>query len=75
MVTLPSGCGRPLIDGNHRAARALRDDTEVLAYLMPEAETLQLLRRSMGQATADHYWNRLRDSKPRPNDIQEGESR
>ena len=74
-MTLPSGCGRPLIDGNHRAARALRDDTEVLAYLLPEAETLQLLRRSMGQATADHYWNRLRDSKPRPNDIQEGESR
>jgi hypothetical protein len=75
MVTLPSGCGRPLIDGNHRAARALRDDTEVLAYLLPEAETLQSLRRRMGQATADHYWNLLRDSKPHPNDVQEGESR
>ena len=75
MVTLPSGCGRPLIDGNHRAARALRDGTEFLAYVLPEAETLELLRRSMGQATADHYWNRLRDSKPHANDVQEGEPR
>jgi hypothetical protein len=25
MVTLPAGCGMPLIDGNHRAARALRE--------------------------------------------------
>ena len=27
MVTLPNGLGRPLIDGNHRAARTLRDGT------------------------------------------------
>jgi len=73
MMTLPSGCGRPLIDGNHRAARALRDGTEFLAYVLPEAKTLELLRRSMGQVIADHYWNRLRDSKPHPDDVHEGE--
>ena len=73
MATLPSGCGRPLIDGNHRAARALRAGAEFFAYLLPEAETLELLRRSMGQAAANHYWNRLRDSTPHPSDVQEGE--
>jgi hypothetical protein len=41
MVTLPSGLGRPVIDGNHRAARALRDGTEFLAYLLAEAESLE----------------------------------
>lgn len=62
MLTFPSGLGRPLIDGNHRAARALRDDTEFLVYLLPEAETLELLRRSMGRTVADAYWQRMADS-------------
>lgn len=59
MVTLPAGLGTPLIDGNHRAARALRDGTEFVVYLLPEAETLELLRGSMGRVIADHYWNRM----------------
>jgi hypothetical protein len=75
MVTLPGGVGRPLIDGNHRAARALRDGTEFAVYLLPEPETLELLRRSMGHTTADHLWNRLYLAKPHPNDVQEGEER
>jgi hypothetical protein len=73
MATFPSGLGLPLIDGNHRAARSLRDGTEFVAYLLPEAETHELLRRSMGATTADHYWNRMRDSKPHPDDVPEGE--
>jgi hypothetical protein len=73
MVTLPSGLGRPLIDGNHRAARALRDGTEFLAYLLPEAESLELLRRSMGRAAADDRWCRLLKLEPRPKDEREGE--
>jgi hypothetical protein len=60
MATLPN-LGRPLIDGNHRAARALRDGSEFIVYLLPENETLELLRRSMGRFTADHYWNKMRD--------------
>ena len=75
MVTLPSGCGMPVIDGNHRAARALRDRHEFFAYVLDEAETLDLLRRSMGRCIADHYWQRLLQSKPHPNDVQEGDQR
>ena len=63
MATLPN-LGRPLIDGNHRAARALRDGSEFIVYLLPEDETLELLRRSIGRWTADHYWNRMRDRTP-----------
>ena len=73
MVTLPSELGRPLIDGNHRAARALRDGTEFLAYLLPEAESLELLRRSMGRAAADDRWLRLLSLEPQPKDEREGE--
>jgi hypothetical protein len=73
MVTLPSGLGRPLIDGNHRAARALRDGTDFLAYLLPEAESLELLRRSMGRAAADDRWHRLLHLEPQPKDEREGE--
>ena len=62
MVTLPNGLGRPLIDGNHRAARALRDGSEFLAYVLPESKTRKLLIRSMGRAVANQLWNRLRDS-------------
>jgi hypothetical protein len=29
---------------------------------------LELLRRSMGGSIADHYWERMRDSKSHPND-------
>lgn len=58
MVTLPN-LGRPLIDGNHRAARALREGCEFFVYLLPESETHDLLRRSMGRFVADHYWKRM----------------
>jgi hypothetical protein len=75
MVTFPSGLGRPLIDGNYRAARALRDGTEFLAYLLPEAETLELLRRSLGRPVADASWQRMADSQPHPNDVPQGEQR
>ena len=72
MVMLPKGCGRLIIDGNHRAGRALRDSTDFLAYLLPEKETQTLLQRSMGVAAADHYWKRLTDSKSHPDDIEQG---
>lgn len=62
MVTLPNGCGRLVIDGNHRAARVLRQGKEFLAYLLPERETHQLLRTSMGKRSADFYWQRLLNS-------------
>ena len=75
VVTFPAGLGRPLIDGNHRAARALRDRTEFLVYLLPEAETLKLLRRSMGRTVADAYWQRMAASQPHPNDVPQGEQR
>lgn len=59
MATLPAGCGMPLIDGNHRAARALREQSPFFAAVLDRAQTLELLRRSMGTATANHYWVRL----------------
>ena len=73
MVTLPSGCGMPVIDGNHRAACALRDGIEFFAFVLSESETLELLRRSMGNTIADHYWKRMADSTPHPDDVHEGE--
>lgn len=75
MVTFPAGLGRPLIDGNHRAVRALRNRTEFLVYLLPEDETLELLRRSMGRITADAYWLRMAHSQTHPNDVPQGEQR
>jgi hypothetical protein len=62
MVTLPNNCGRLLIDGNHRAARSLREGREFLDYLLPEKATHQLLRKSMPKRDADFYWKRLRES-------------
>jgi len=59
MVTLPNGCGRLLLDGNHRAARALRRGQEFTAFLLPERQTRKLLRRSMGRKAADFYWRKL----------------
>jgi len=73
MATLPGGCGMPVIDGNHRAARALRDRHEFFAFVLGESETLELLRRSMGRSIADYYWERMLQSKPHPNDVPEGE--
>ena len=70
MVTLPAGCGLPLIDGNHRAARALREQLPFFTVVLDETETLRLLRRSMGAPIADHYWKRLKASTPHPNDKQ-----
>lgn len=75
MVTFPTGLGRPLIDGNHRAARALRDGTEFVVHLLPEAETLTLVRSSMGQSIADCWWQRMAASQPHPNDTPEGDMR
>jgi len=68
MVTLPASCGMPLIDGNHRAARALREQVPFFTVVLDEMETLRLLRRSMGAPIADHYWKRLKASIPHPND-------
>jgi hypothetical protein len=73
MATLPGECGMPVIDGNHRAARALRDRHEFFAFVLGESETLELLRRSMGRSIADHAWERMLQSKPHPNDVPEGE--
>jgi hypothetical protein len=68
-VTLPAGCGKPIIDGNHRAARALLEDRDFYVYVLNEQETLELLRRSMDATTADRLWNRLAQSKPHPDDL------
>lgn len=73
MVTFPAGLGRPLIDGNHRAARTLRDGIEFLVYLLPEAETLLLLRSSMGKEVADYWWERMDASHPHSHDTPEGD--
>ena len=59
MVTLPNGLGRPLIDGNHRAARTLRDGTHFFAAVLNERETLRLLRLTMGRADAKLQWKLL----------------
>ncbi len=63
MVTLPNGLGMPMIDGNHRAARALRDGTHFFAAVLNEKETLKLLRRTIGRAAANRLWKRLSASK------------
>jgi hypothetical protein len=43
-----------LIDGNHRAARGLREQRPFFAAVLDRAQTLELLRRSMGTAPANH---------------------
>jgi hypothetical protein len=58
----------PLIDGNHRAARALRDGTPFLVTVLNEDETFGLLCQSMGIFRADVSWQRMTNSKPHPND-------
>jgi hypothetical protein len=68
MVTLPAGCGMPLIDGNHRAARALRLGEDFFAAVLSEDETHELLRMGMNPTIADHYWERMRFSTPHPDD-------
>ena len=68
MVTLPSGCGMPLIDGSHRAARSLRDGSVFFVTVLNEEETFALLCRSMGIYRADVAWQRMASSKPHPND-------
>ena len=74
-MTFPAVLGRPLIDGNHRAARALRDGKEFVVHLLPEAETLLLLRSSMGKPVADCWWQTMATSQPHPNDTPEGDMR
>ncbi|WP_158792754.1 hypothetical protein [Granulicella sp. L60] len=68
-VTLPGGCGEPIIDGNHRAARSLREGKNFFVYVFDEAETLQILRRSMGTHLADLIWSALAESRPHPDDL------
>ena len=63
MVTLPNGLGRPLIDGNHRAARAMRDGTDFFAAILNEKETLKLLRLTVGRTAANRRWKLLSSSK------------
>ena len=59
MVTLPHGLGMPLIDGNHRAARALRNGTDFFAAVLSEKETRRLLRLTMGRMAANRSWKLL----------------
>jgi hypothetical protein len=68
MATLPNGCGMPLIDGNHRAARSVRDGSIFVVTVLNEEETFTLLCRSMGIYRADVAWQRMAQSKPHPND-------
>lgn len=68
MVALPASCGMPLIDGNHRATRALRLGEDFFAAVLSEDETHELLRMSMNPAIADCSWERMRLSKPHPDD-------
>jgi hypothetical protein len=64
MVTLPAGCGMPLIDGNRRAARALRDGSDFLRRCSTKPRHWSCLRRRMGKANSDAYWKRMLASKP-----------
>ena len=59
----------PVIDGNHRPARALRERHEFFAFVLDGLETLELLRRSMNRSLADHYWQRMIYSKLHPKDV------
>jgi hypothetical protein len=68
MVTLPAGRGMPLIDGNHRAARALRLGEPFFAKVLNESATLDLLRLSVSPAIAERLWNRMLASRPHPDD-------
>ena len=68
IVTLPAGCGKPVIDGNHRAARALRLGEPFFAAELSESETLELLRLSMSPAIADHFWRQMLASRSHPAD-------
>jgi hypothetical protein len=68
-VTLPGGCGEPIIDGNHRAARSLREGKNFFVYMFNEAETLRLLRQSMGTRLADLIWQSMAESRPHPDDL------
>ena len=63
MVTLPNGLGMPLIDGNHRAARAMRNGTDFFAAVLNEKETLKLLRLTVGRTAANRRWKLLSASK------------
>lgn len=67
-MTLPAGCGKPLIDGNHRAARALQLGEPFFVAELSESETLDVLRLSMNPAVADHFRKRMQASKPHPDD-------
>jgi hypothetical protein len=69
----PIPLGKPLIDGNDRVTRACAIEQRFLEILLPGAQKLKPLRRSMGRATANHYWNRLFHSKPHPDYPEEGE--
>jgi hypothetical protein len=68
MVSLPAGCGMPLIDGNHRAAQALLLGEPFFAKVLNESETLDLLRLSMSPVIAEHLWKRMLASRPHPDD-------
>jgi hypothetical protein len=65
----------PPLTEEHRAARALRDRKDFFAVVLNEAETLELLRRSIGAGVADYHWRRMADSKPHPDDAPQGEPR
>ena len=58
----------PLIDGNHRAARSLRDGSLFVVTVLNEEETSALLCRSMGIYRADVAWQRMASSKSNPHD-------
>jgi hypothetical protein len=47
----------------------LRENRDFYVYVLDEAETLELLRRSMGARVANHFWRRLAESKPHPDDL------
>jgi hypothetical protein len=68
MVSLPAGCGMPLIDGNHRAAQALLLGEPFFAKVLNESETFDLLRLSMSPVIAEHLWKRMFASRPHPDD-------
>lgn len=64
MVTLPSGWGRPIIDGTHCAAKALREGKDFLAFVLPEDATRKLLRRSMNPRLAEMWWTAMQRLPP-----------
>jgi hypothetical protein len=75
MVTFPSGLGRPLIDGNHRAARALGSGTESMFTFCLRRRRWNCFAAAWAGPWPMPYWQRMADAQPHPDDVPQGEQR